>query len=272
MFDGIVIGGGPAGISAALTLRRRNRQVAVISGAAEDNPLWKAQGVDNYPGLPAISGAALLRAMENQARDAGVTWISGRASSVLAMEPGFGVAVGQEFYETRCVILCTGLNRAGAFPGERELLGRGVSYCVTCDGMLYRGKRVALLGFTAETESEAQLLRDMGCAVEVFTRPGRYEILGEERVRALRAGGEEHPCDAVFILRAASDPDTLLPGLAMAAPHVAADRELRTSVPGAFAAGDCAGAPYQIAKAVGEGNVAALTADAWLREQFPADQ
>ena len=265
MYDVLIVGGGPAGLSAALTLRRRNKSCAVVTGPAEDNPLYRAKALENYPGLPGVDGKTFLETLEAQARDAGTELFRGRVTAILPLGGSFGASAGQDVYEARAVILCAGANKTGAFPGERELLGRGVSYCVTCDGMLYRGRRVAVAGFTGEAEQEAQLLRDMGCTVELFTRrAGRYAVLGTERVEALSVDGVEHPCDAVFILRAASAPDTLLADLKMDGAHVAAGRDGATNIPGVFAAGDCTGTPYQAVKAVGEGNVAALSAAAWL--------
>ena len=147
------------------------------------------------------------------------------------------------------------------------MTGRGVSYCVTCDGMLYRGKKVCVVGYTAETQEEARLLRDMGCQVEVFTRRGRYAVEGNGKVERLLAGEEAHPCDGVFILRPAIKADTLLEGLKTDGAHILVDRNMATNIPGVFAAGDCTGQPYQIPKAVGEGNIAALSADQYLQKE-----
>ena len=264
-YDAIIIGGGPAAVSAALTLRARNKTAAVVTGGVDDIPLSRSHKISNYPGMPDVSGRDMLLTMEAQAVDAGAEIIRGRATSVLDMGDSFGVAVGNDYYMGKTVILCTGVKAGKEFPGEKELLGRGVSYCVTCDGMLYRDSDVCLVGFTSDTEDEAALLRDMGCRVEVFTDKGaKYAILGEETVTALRVGETEHPCAAVFILRSGTAPDTLLEGLAMNGAHVAVDGGMRTNIPGVFAAGDCVGGPYQVAKAVGDGNIAALSAAKYL--------
>ena len=268
VFDSLVIGGGPAAISAALTLRARNKTVGVISGGIDDIPLSRSHKIANYPGMPEISGREMLLRMEEQAQRSGAELIRGRATSVLNMGDSFGVAVGAEFYQGSTVILCTGVRSGKEFPGEKELLGRGVSYCVTCDGMLYRGRDVCLVGFTADTESEAELLRNMGCRVEMFTdKKAAYAVEGDTSVTALRVGEKTFPCQAVFILRSGTAPDTLLEGLAMDGAHIAADAEKRTSVPGVFAAGDCIGGPYQVAKAVGDGNIAAISASKYLEEK-----
>ena len=207
--------------------------------------------------------------MEHQALDAGAEILHGRATSIAPLGDGFGVIYGADFCEAETLILCTGVAAGKVFPGEQEFLGRGVSYCVTCDGMLYRGKKVCVVGFTSDTKEEAELLRTMGCGVEMFTsRTAKYAVLGQERVTALSVNGEEHPCEAVFILRPAAAPDTLLAGLAMDGVHVAVDKAtMKTSVAGVFAAGDCTGKPYQIAKAVGDGNIAALSAAQYIEER-----
>ena len=266
-YDSVIIGGGPAAVSAALTLRNRGKTAAIITGGVDDIPLSRSHKITNYPGMPDISGREMLLQMERQATDAGAEIIRGRATSVLDMVASFGVAVGSDFVEGKTVILCIGVRQGKLFPGEKELLGRGVSYCVTCDGMLYRGKDVCLVGFTADTGAEAELLRNMGCRVELFTKKNAgYAVVGDTKVTALRVGEETYPCDAVFILRSSTAPDTLLDGLEMDGNHIRVNAGLSTSVPGVFAAGDCIGTPYQVAKAVGDGNVAALSAAKYLEE------
>ena len=264
MYDALIIGGGPAGVSAALTLKSRGKQVAIIAGAASDAPLWKAPVIENYPGLPGISGRDMLALFEKQAQDAEVDYLRGRALSILAMGSGFAVSVGADYQEAGAVILCTGVSQGKPYPGERELLGRGVSYCATCDGMLYRGMRVAVIGLCAEAPAEAEFLRSIGCEVMYFDKRLRYELEGEGKLAALVAEGERHELDGVFILRGAVSADTLLPELQLEEGRVVVDAAMRTSVPGVFAAGDCTGKPFQIAKAAGEGNIAALTAAAYL--------
>ena len=268
-YDAVILGGGPAAVSAALTLRARSKTAAILSGGIDDIPLSRANKIANYPGCPDISGRALLEAMERQALDAGAELLHGHVTSIAPLGDGFGVIYGADFCEAETVILCTGVAAGKLFPGERDFLGRGVSYCVTCDGMLYRGKKVCVVGFTSDAAAEADLLRTMGCEVELFTGcAAKYAVLGIERVTALSVNGEEHPCAAVFILRPAAAPDTLLAGLAMDGVHVAVDKAtMKTSVAGVFAAGDCTGKPYQIAKAVGDGNIAALSAAQYIEER-----
>ncbi len=266
MWDILIIGGGPAGYSAAMTAARRKKSVALVSLPIEESAIYPSHRVENYPGLPGISGRELLERMREQTRSLGVELIEGRATAAMDMGKSFGVAIGSDFTEGKALILCTGTDRAGPIAGEREFLGRGVSYCVTCDGMFYRGKTVAVLGFTKDAETEAQLLRDMGCTVKLFTKKGSYAITGESRAEGVSFNGETTGCDGVFILRASSAGDSLLGGLAMSEGHIAVDRQQCTNLRGVFAAGDCTGEPYQLAKAAGEGNVAALSACRYLEE------
>lgn len=267
-FEIIVLGGGPGGISAALTAHARGRKTLVISNPAETSSLWKASVVENYPGLAGMSGAEMLTAMTKELAEKNIPAVTGRITGVMPMGKSLMVSVGQDVYTANALILAAGSAQPKPYPGETELLGRGVSYCATCDGMLYRGKKVAVIGLSVEAREEADFLRKIGCEVEFFdkARARRFEIRGEGKVEALLADDTEYPAEGVFILRDTVAAGVLLPNLALDGGHIAVDRGMRTNVPGVFAAGDCTGRPYQIAKAVGEGNIAALSADAYIKE------
>ena len=161
VFDILVIGSGPAGVSAALTARHRGKTALLITTAPEDSPLYKAEHVDNYPGLPAATGAELVDAFLSHAEKSGVKLMRGRALAVADLGGTFGVSVGSDFVQGRAVVLACGLTRAKPYPGEAEYLGRGVSYCATCDGMLYRGKNVAVIGLSSDAPEEAEYLREV---------------------------------------------------------------------------------------------------------------
>ena len=257
--------------SAAITARKRDQSVVVIG----QNTGWlaRAEHVANYPGLPDISGRDLLSAMANQAQALGAELRPGVVHQVIAMGDSFALSLGADFIEARRVILCTGARQPKLLPGENELLGRGVSYCGTCDGMLYRGRRVAVIAQGPEAVSEANFLAGLCREVVYFGKPedaldprivvsGQKPeaILGEASVSGLRAGGEDLPFDGVFIFREAAALSALLPGLKMDGAFIRVDRRMQTNLPGVFAAGDCTGLPLQVAKAVGEGCVAAISA------------
>ena len=280
MVDILIVGGGPAGLSAALTARNRGRTVQVLSNPYEANPLARAVRVTNYPGLDTISGRELLRAMTEQLYSQEIPLTACKVVQVLNAGDRFVCAAGSEVYEGRSLILAVGHVPRASIEGESQYLGRGVSYCATCDGMLYRGRTAAVLGFGGEAPAEAAFLAGIGCRVVYFGKKARpdalpsgiefhqavqYRIQGDgARVTGVEADGYLYPADGVFLLRDSMVADSLLPGLDMREGHILADSAMATSVPGVFAAGDCAGKPYQVAKAVGDGNIAALSADRWL--------
>lgn len=262
-YDVLVIGGGPAGLSAAQNVRARGRTALVISNPLEENPLWKAKEVDNYLGLPRLSGAELLTAFQRHAESSGAEFLEGRALSALRSGESWYVSVGNTMVQGKAVVLAAGVVRGKKLPGEAELLGRGVSYCATCDGMLYRGKRVAVLGWTPSAEKEAAFLEGIGCQVLYLDKPRDCAIRGAEKVEAVTCGGVTEAVEAVFLLRPAMAPGDLFPGLETGGGFVAVDREMRTNLPGVFAAGDCTGGLLQVSKAVGEGLTAGQKAAAF---------
>ena len=262
-YDVLVIGGGPAGLSAAQNVRARGKTALVVSNPLEENPLWKAKDGDTYLGLPRLGGAELLTAFQRHAESSGAEFLEGRALSALRSGESWYVSVGNTMVQGKAVVLAAGVVRGKKLPGEAELLGRGVSYCATCDGMLYRGKRVAVLGWTPSAEKEAAFLEGIGCQVLYLDKPRDCAIRGAEKVEAVTCGGVTEAVEAVFLLRPAMAPGDLFPGLETGGGFVAADREMRTNLPGVFAAGDCTGGPLQVSKAVGEGLTAGQKAAAF---------
>lgn len=268
-FNAIVIGGGPAGLSAAISLRQRGKSVAVISNSRTESGLWKAREIGNYPAVPGVSGSELSCKMTAHASGVGAELITGHVSAILPSGNSFTVGFGTEFLTAMCLILSTGIVQTSAIPGETELLGRGVSYCATCDGMLYRGKRVFAVCLAPDAAKEADYLSSIGCDVTRLDTD-KITINGTDRVTSVTSGDSEMPCDGVFILRKTVAPQLLLTGLELAGGHIRTKRSGETNIPGVFAAGDCTGAPYQIAKAVGEGQVAALEAAEYIDRISPA--
>lgn len=265
-FDVIIIGGGAAGCSAALTLRNRGKSAAIVSNPVSTTALYKAEWVTNYPGTGGISGRELAEKMLEEAVDSGIQLIRGRALSVMPFGDGFGVAVGNDYYQCSALIVAAGITREKLYPGEEEFLGRGVSYCATCDGMLYRGKTVALVGSSREAAEDAAFLREIGCDVLEFSENGRYEIKGGMKADTLVYKGEEYKVDCIFIIKDTVSVTQLVPGLEYSNGGIVTARDMSTAVKGVFAAGDCTGKPLQLGKAVGEGNIAALSACAYLDE------
>lgn len=279
-YDVIVLGSGPAGLAAAVAAQGRNKKVLVIGNRWEESPLAKAERVDNYLGLPGMNGREMLEVFHRHAVASGAEMVTGRVISLMEWD-GFMLTVGSDVYQGKVLILAPGVVRQAKFPGEQEYLGRGVSYCATCDGMLYRDKQVVVVGRSKDAPHEANFLKGLGCQVTYVTqkepegldeeigvvKAGRLEIEGGETVTALIADGVRLPCDGIFILRDAVASTDLLPQLATEGGAIVVDRAMATNVPGVFAAGDCTGGPLQIAKAVGEGHIAGLSAADYLDQK-----
>ncbi len=276
-YDIIILGSGPAGLAAAVAARGRDKSVLVAGNPWQDSPLARAERVDNYPGLPGRTGLALLEEFYRHASGLGADFVVGKVLALLAWN-GFSLTVGSQVHQGRALILAPGVVRAAKYPGEAEYLGRGVSYCATCDGMLYRNRPVTVVGLAPDAPQEANYLHSLGCQVVYvaprqpqgldetipYVKAGRLAVRGERTVTGLEADGALLPCAGVFILRRAVAPTDLLPALETEEGVIRVDRRMATSVPGVFAAGDCTGGPLQVSKAVGEGHVAALSACEYL--------
>ena len=277
--DIAIIGTGPAGVSAALTAVTRNKTVLLLGSGEMSEKITRAHEIRNYPGFPAVKGSDLAAAFRAHLDSAGIPITEGRVGAVYAMGDYFALQVGEEMREAEAVILATGVVQADPLPGEKELLGRGVSYCATCDAPLYRGKTAAVIGYSPREEAEAAFLSEVCSEVTYFpmyketpslpekVRVIREKVTGiaqEDGQRIVQTENGTYAADGVFVLREAVAPDTLVPGLEAEGPHVRVNRKMETSLPGVFACGDLTGTPYQYIKAAGEGNVAAISAAAYI--------
>jgi thioredoxin reductase (NADPH) len=277
--DIAIIGTGPAGVSAALTATNRNKSVLLLGSREMSEKVAKAHEIRNYPGIPMVKGSDLAAAFRDHLDRAGIAITEKRVGAVYAMGDYFALQIGEEMAEARAVILATGVVQANPLPGEKELLGRGVSYCATCDAPLYRGKTAAVIGYSPREEAEAAFLSEVCSEVTYFpmykeetalpekVRVIREKVTGiaqEDGRRIVQTEKGTYAADGVFVLREAVAPDTLVPGLEADGPHVRVNRKMETSLPGVFACGDLTGTPYQYIKAAGEGNVAAISAAAYI--------
>ena len=235
----------------------------------------KSEKIANYPGISMVSGADLNKAFLEQIEASGLEITDKMVTNIAATQKGFMVLGDNDIYEARTVLLTTGTVSGKAMEGESELLGKGVSYCATCDGFLYKGKTIAVFCGAKRYEHEVAYLAELAervllvapyadCEidlpnVEKISSPMK-RILGEAKVSKVAfADGTEKEVDGVFILRTSVAPTTLMNGLEMEGPHIVVNRQMETSKKGCFAAGDCTGRPYQLTKATGEGNIAAHT-------------
>ena len=280
MYDVAIIGTGPAGISAALNLKIHGKDFIWIGSKALSDRIARAEKISNYPGFIDATGAELTSAFLRHIEAMGIEITEAMVNSVMPMGDHYALLAGPEFYEAKALILTTGISRTGGLKGEADFVGRGVSYCATCDGGLYRGRTVAVICGNPRFEHEAAFLAELAGKVYFFPyykNPGLagenvecpasrpVAVAGDERVTGLVMNtGETLGVDGVFCLRDAIALNTLLPGLETEGGHIVVDRSMAASLPGVFAAGDCTGRPYQYAKAVGEGNVAAHSALEYL--------
>jgi len=278
-YDIAIIGTGPAGVSAALTAKNRNKRILLLGSRQMSEKVAKAHEIRNYPGLPFVKGEELAEAFRDQLDRMEIPVTEKRIGAVYAMGEYFALQAGEEMLEAETVILATGVVSAKTLPGEEALLGRGVSYCATCDAPLYRGRAAAVIGYSPREEAEAAFLSEVCSRVMYFPMypeetdlPEKVEVIREVplEIRKTEAGMTvktaegEHTADGVFVLREAVAPAQLVPGLETDGAHVKVNRRMETNLPGVFACGDLTGTPYQYVKAAGEGNVAAISAAAYI--------
>lgn len=281
-YDIAVIGTGPAGVSAAITAKVRSKNIILFGPRNLSEKFDRAETIRNYPGFPDVPGPDLAKAFQTHLDALDIPVVEKRVSMIYPYDDRFMIQAGADVEEADAVILATGVSPAFSYPGETELLGRGVSYCATCDAALYRGKKCFVIASRPEDEAEAEFLAEYAAEVtfvplypgEPKLNPGirvlrekPMEIRGGMKVETLVTDAGEYPADGVFILRPGIAPDRLLPGLALENGHIAVDRSMATNVPGCYAAGDVTGTPYQYVKSAGEGNVAALSAVRFLDEK-----
>lgn len=278
MFDIAIIGSGPAGISAAINGKIRNKSIVLFGQKALSHKVEVSHTINNYPGLPNISGEELNQRMRAHLDSLGIEITEEKITGIYKMKDKFTLLADRKMFESRTIILCLGAETVKPLPGERELLGRGVSYCATCDGMLYKGKKIAVFCDSASGEEEVEYLSELADTVyyshnfDSEFNKGNVEhigkiakVSGDAKVAAIElADGKQIEIDGVFFIKQAVSADVLLAKLQTEGGKIIVDRNMATNIDGCFAAGDCTGAPYQIAKSVGEGNIAAHSAIKYL--------
>ncbi|WP_454969749.1 NAD(P)/FAD-dependent oxidoreductase [Eubacterium sp.] len=282
MFDVAIIGSGPAGISSAINCKIRNKSIVLFGQNELSHKVEISEKINNYPGLPNISGKELNAKMREHLDSMGIEITEERITGIYNMKGKFTLLANRKMFEARSVILCLGAETIKPLPNERELLGRGVSYCATCDGMLYKDKKIAVFCDNADGEEEVEYLSNLASEVyysHKFTskidktnvthiKSRITAVIGDGKVSGIElADGSKLDVDGVFFIKQAVSADVLLNKLEVQNGSIVVDKNMKTSIDGCFAAGDCTGTPYQIAKAVGEGNIAAHSAVKYLSVQ-----
>ena len=297
--DVIIIGGGPAGATAALYTSRSNLKTLVLDKEVRSGALGITQQIANYPGIPeVITGAELVRRMWDQAKLYGAEFRKARVVGVDIGEPKKVTTAEGEQFEARALIVSTGaMGRSKTLDGEDTFLGRGVSYCATCDGAFFKGRDVALLGHNAEAVDEAlfltryvktlyvvtpkpkleapkELVDELLAKLAVKPLLGRRgaEVVGNGAVSGLRLDRNETlPVQGVFIFTQGSKPivDFLMGNVNITENGcLVANHRMETPIPGVFASGDVlCNEVQQAVVAAGQGCIAALSADKYLNKR-----
>ncbi|MCH5139075.1 NAD(P)/FAD-dependent oxidoreductase [Clostridiaceae bacterium UIB06] len=279
-YDIAIVGSGPAGLSAAINAKIRNKNIIVFGNKNLSSKVEKAPKVNNYLGLYEMTGADLKERFEKHIDSMNIDITTERINTIYAMGEYFVLAVNEKMYEAKTVILATGIEYTRPMKGEEEFLGRGVGYCATCDAPLYKGKVVTIIGYNKEAEEEANYVSEL--ADKIFYIPmykadynlkrtnieilqdKPIEISGDGRVRNVILKNKTISTDGVFVLKDSISPNQLVPGLLIENDHIKVDLNMNTNIKGCFAAGDCTGKPYQYMRAAGQGQVAALSAVSYL--------
>ena len=298
-FDYVIIGAGCAGLASAQYAARGGLSVLVLDVAGAGGQVLQISELENYPGVfPAVDGATYMMTMQKQAEAFGAKIVQENVLSIDKMGGAFIVKTRKATYEATCLCIATGaIHRNLEVPGEKELSGRGVSYCATCDGPFFRNKRIVVVGGGDSACSEAIYLSTLSSDVSIIHRRDKFraqqavidkmlaagvkpvydsvvkEIKGEGRVQSVvvenvKTGEQtELETDAVFIFTGML-PQTELVEMLPKDPsgYIITDENMETQVPGLFAAGDVRSKPFrQVVTAVSDGAIAAHVASERIR-------
>ena len=305
LYDIVIVGGGPAGLTAGLYAARASLKVLLVEGATSVSQITVTDMIENYPGIhEGISGFALIERFKRQASHFGLEITSGDITAIagkrLGDTDGWEVVTGNSSYDALALIVATGTNwrKLGA-PGEENLIGKGVSYCATCDGPLYRNREVVVIGGGDTAVQEAIFLASFARKVTIVHRRDRLRATGILQRRALanskiefawnsvveeiagkgsvegvkikdvKSGGtlRNIPADGVFIFVGMAPNTDLVRGIVNLDEngYVVVDSRMRTSREGIFACGDCiAKLLRQVITACGDGATAAFSAQLYV--------
>jgi len=304
LYDVAIVGAGPAGATAAIYAARARLRVVLVDKAQLGGALGITHRIANYPGVgynEALSGAELLRRMHEHAASLGAEFVQSQVYGLNLAQEVKEVYTADRVLRAKTIIIATGAgSRQNKLPGEEEFLGRGVSYCATCDAAFFVGRTVAVVGNSEEAVEEALVLAKYAATVHVFcqtsefiaepgavrslqsnpvvhihTRHRARAIEGADGVRALRLatpqGEVTLPVDGVFIYLPGNKPATdFLAGTVELDERgfVKTNAELATSQPGVFAAGDVRGNQLQqVVIAAADGCIAGLAADRYIKKR-----
>ena len=301
VYDVIIVGAGPAGMAAAVYTARANMSTLMIERGIPGGQMANTEEIENYPGYESILGPELSTKMFEHAKKFGAEYMYGDISEIKEGNPYKTVVAGKKEYLTKSVIVATGAtHRELGAPGEKELTGRGVSYCAVCDGAFFRDKELVVVGGGDSAVEEALFLTRFASKVTIVHRRDALraqkiiqqrafdnpkiafiwnavvkEIQGQEKVSGIRIEntqtGElsDFPCEGIFIYVGMDPLSKAVQGLGITneAGYVVTDEHMKTAIPGIFAAGDIRDKKLrQVVTATGDGGIAALNAQYYVEE------
>ena len=275
--DIAVIGGGPAGLSAAINAVLRNKSVKIFTNAL--NYLQKAEKVDNYLGFYNISGQELMEKFVDHANKLNVSFEYGKVIDIMKYNDMFMINFNGKIINLKAVVLALGITKEKMLNNEEKLLGKGISYCATCDGALYKGKNIAVYGNADDIIEEANFLSSLGVNVNYITVKKDIkglnqninvingiisDIIGDNKLEGIIINDKYIKLDGLFLLRNSIAPNSIVKDLILEDGYIVVNRNMETNIKGIYACGDCTGNPLQISKATGEGLVAAQNAAKYI--------
>ena len=275
--DIAVIGGGPAGLSAAINAVLRNKSVKIFTNAL--NYLQKAEKVDNYLGFYNISGQELMEKFVDHANKLNVLLEYGKVIDIMKYNDMFMINFNGKIINAKAVVLALGITKEKMLNNEEKLLGKGISYCATCDGALYKGKNIAVYGNADDIIEEANFLSSLGANVNYITVKKDIkglnqninvingiisDIIGDNKLEGIIINDKYIKLDGLFLLRNSIAPNSIVKDLILEDGYIVVNRNMETNIKGIYACGDCTGKPLQISKATGEGLVAAQNAAKYI--------
>ncbi len=284
--DIIVIGAGMAGLTSAIYLKRANANFILLEGLLPGGLLNSLKDIENYPGFPKTSGKDIMVSLMNQVRSLGIEITYGNVQSVLKDPYGFKVVADSDIYLTKAVIVASGY-RIDSEPlkGEKEYLGRGVSYCATCDGNFFKDQDVAIYGSGESAKEEALYLSNIVRTL-YFVSESLPNELKKENVKFIKSSiveicgddfgvnkiklknNEEIPCYGVFVYQGKKLASEFLNNIkpSMNNNFIISDDEMMSDIPGLFVAGDVRNKVLrQLITAANDGAIAAISANKYIR-------
>lgn len=277
-YDIIIVGFGPAGISAGLNSSIRGKKVLIIGKKSKS--LEKSPSIKNYLGFNDIKGSDLYNNFIDHIKNYPVEILDKKIKAVYAMGEYFSVDLGEKMLTSKACIIAAGVDMGKSVEGEDKFFAKGISYCATCDASLYKGKKVVLLGMNDEAIEEANFINKMASQT-IFVNPSKKNVKLDEGIEIINKkaekftgnlkaeslileDGQELKADGFFIIKNSSKPESLVPSIEIEDGHIKVNYDMTTNIKGLFACGDITGRPYQINKAVGQGQIAGLNAASFI--------